>query len=176
MIKPPKVIIELGISAIEGVGVFAVGAVTKREKVADGIADVDYSSLIQWHLFGDFDEGVRRKIMDFCIGTPEGFIPPNDFDFNKLSVEWYLNHSCKGNCGFNDDGDFIAIRQIEAGEELTYDYGLAESNPNFLMTCACGNSDCRKIITGNDWKDEEFQVKNREIMLPRLRLPIPVHA
>ncbi len=114
--------------------------------------------------------------MDFCIGTPEGFIPPENLDFNRLSIEWYLNHSCEGNCGFNDNGDFVAIREIESGEELTYDYGLAESNPNFRMMCACGSKSCRKLITGNDWKDEEFQAKNQDHMLPRLRRFVPAHV
>jgi hypothetical protein len=100
---------------------------------------------------------VRKKIWDFCIGTPGGFVPPEDFDFNKLSVEWYFNHSCEGNVGFNGDGDFTAIRNIKKDEELTYDYGLAELNPRFKMRCKCGSKSCRRTITGNDWKSEEFK-------------------
>jgi hypothetical protein len=34
-----------------------------------------------------FDGSIQKKIRDFCIGTPEGFIPPQDLDFNKLSIE-----------------------------------------------------------------------------------------
>lgn len=104
-----------------------------------------------------------------CIGAPEGFIPPDKLDFNTLSIEWYLNHSCEGNVGFNDDGDFVARRHIEKSEELTYDYTLAESNPRFRMECKCGSGGCRRIITGNDWKDPAFRAKNLDYMLPRLR-------
>ncbi|HXM33928.1 MAG TPA: SET domain-containing protein-lysine N-methyltransferase [Pyrinomonadaceae bacterium] len=173
---PPKVIIELGRSPIQGVGVFAVSDIKRGEKIADGVAEQDYRDLITWSDFGSLDEDVRAKIMDFCIGTPEGFIPPENLDFNKLSIEWYLNHSCEGNCGFSDDGDFVAIRDIEREEELTYDYGLAESNPNFLMECNCESLNCRRVVTGNDWKDEEFQERSREYMLPTLRRPVSVHA
>jgi len=172
----PRVIIELAPSRIQGVGVFAVSTVRSFQKVANGIAEEDYRDLVPWRNFKSFDDDVREKIMDFCIGTPEGFIPPENLDFNRLSIEWYLNHSCEGNCGFNASGDFIANREIERGSELTYDYGLAESNPTFIMTCSCGSISCRKIITGNDWKDEDFQRRNRDFMLPRLRLPIPVLA
>ncbi len=110
--------------------------------------------------------------MAFCVGTPDGFVPPADLDFNKLSIEWYLNHSCEGNCGFNDDGDFIATRDIRKGEELSYDYGLVEPNPRFSMGCTCGSKTCRHLITGNDWKNEDFFVKNRGHMHPRLRRPL----
>lgn len=155
---------------------FAVPNIRRGGKVANGIAEDDFRELIPWTSFESYGDDVQAKIMDFCIGTPEGFIPPEDLDFNNLSIEWYLNHSCEGNCGFNDDGDFVAIKDIQPGEELTYDYGLAESNPNFKMRCTCGSKTCRRIITGNDWRDEEFQTKNEEHMLPHLRKLIPVYA
>jgi SET domain-containing protein len=173
---PPRVLIELGSSNVDGVGVFAVPNIRKTEKVADGIAEEDFQELIPWTSFERYGHDLQTKIMDFCIGTPEGFIPPENLDFNKLSIDWYLNHSCEGNCGFNYNGDFVALRSIERGEELTYDYALAESNPNFKMVCTCGTKRCRKIITGNDWKDEKFQARNQEHMLPHLRKLIPVHA
>ena len=107
--------------------------------------------------------------MDFCIGTPEGFIPPENMDFENMPVEWYMNHSCDGNIGFNDNGDFIALRDIKKGEELSYDYGLAESNPRFKMACTCGSKKCRKLVTGNDWKNLKFRKTHLNYMLPRLR-------
>src|ERR1017187_9058231 len=128
---PARVLVEMRPSAVHkgGVGVFAVPSIGATQKVADGIREEDYVHLIPWSRFASFDADVRKKIMDFCIGTPEGFIPPEDLNFNKLSIEWYLNHSCEGNIGFDDEGDFIAIKSISPGDELTYDYGLAESNP-----------------------------------------------
>src|SRR5450432_4514552 len=125
---PPRVIIELRPSNIRGVGVFATAGLTSGQKVADGIAEDDYQYLISWTNTLGYEEDIREKILDFCVGTPEGFIPPDNMDFNKLTIEWYLNHSCEGNCGFNDAGDFVAITDLERGTELTYDYGLAESN------------------------------------------------
>jgi hypothetical protein len=80
-----------------------------------------------------------------------------------------MNHSCNGNIGFNEKGDFISIRDIKKNEELTYDYGLAESNTQFNMQCNCGCSNCRKIITGNDWKNLDFRNKYLRYMLPLLR-------
>ncbi len=165
----PKVLIELKPSPIAGVGVFATTGVSDGQRLAEGISESDYPRLISWTHFSEYDADIREKIDAFCIGTPEGFIPPEDLDFNHLSIEWYLNHSCDGNVGFNEDGDFVARRRIAKGEELTYDYGLAESNPKFRMVCSCGSAKCRKIVTGNDWKDPAFRKRNFDYMLPRLR-------
>ena len=152
---------------------FAVVALERAQRVADGIAESDYGRLVSWKYFASLHADVQEKIKAFCIGTPDGFIPPADFDFNRLSIEWYMNHSCNGNIGFDKNGDFVARREITKGEELTYDYALAESNPNFYMQCRCGNSNCRGLVTGDDWKDPEFQTQNAMYMLPRLRNRLP---
>ncbi|MGC1620097.1 MAG: SET domain-containing protein-lysine N-methyltransferase [Candidatus Acidiferrum sp.] len=174
----PRVRLELRPSRIDfgGVGVFAFHGFNAGQKVADGIAEEDFTELVSWGEYSRLDTNLQRKIMAFCVGTPEGFIPPPDFDFNRLSIEWYLNHCCEGNCGFDEDGDFVAIRNIEKGEELSYDYALIESNPRFSMKCNCGKQNCRQTVTGNDWKDEEFVARNRDHMHPRLRRLLAIPA
>src|SRR5258708_9671919 len=167
----PIVHLELRPSRIDlrGIGVFAVRTIKRGEKIADGVAEEDFDSLAPWGEFRTYDPKVQSKIMAFCIGTPEGFIPPPDNDFDKLSIEWYLNHSCEGNCGFDWNGDFTALRNIGEGEEICYDYALVETNPQFSMRCECGCVKCRHLVTGNDWKNEDFVAKHREYMHPRLR-------
>lgn len=140
-------------SPIDGIGVFALKKINKDEIIAEGIHPEDSESIIKWSEVENLEPKVKKMIMDFCIGTPEGFYSPEGFDFNTLTTEWYMNHSCDGNVGFNGAGDFIAIKNIAEGDELTYDYALAESNPDFKMECNCKNSNCRKVITGNDWKN-----------------------
>lgn len=179
MIRPaPTVRLELRPSRLDpgGVGVFAMCDLQKGEKVADGVSEEDFQHLVPWEWFYRCDEEIQRKIMTFCVGTPNGFVPPPDFDFNKLSIEWYLNHSCNGNCGFDDDGDFTAIRDIRRGEELSYDYGLVESNPRFSMRCNCGSENCRYVITGNDWSNESFTRRNHDHMHPHLRRLVSIPA
>ena len=168
-LTPPSVQLELRPAGICGIGVFAVCDIETGRKVCDGISYEDFEELVPWETFGSYDVDLQQKILAFCVGTPVGFVAPPDFDFNKLSIEWYLNHSCEGNIGFNEDGDFIAISDIRKGDELSYDYGLVESNPRFSMKCACGSATCRHVITGNDWKNEDFFVKNWANMHPRLR-------
>jgi SET domain-containing protein len=148
-----NVIVELRPSKIDpkGVGVFAITNIKQGTKIFDGIYLEDFNNLISWKIVKNLPEMTLQKINAFCVGTPKGFFPPENFDFNNLSIEWYLNHSCDGNIGFNKDGDFIAIKEIKPNDELSYDYGLVESNPKFKMLCNCGSYNCRKKITGNDW-------------------------
>jgi len=168
---PKRVRIEMRPSSVHknGVGVFAASQVSKNGFIASGIYEGDLRSQIPWRLNRRYTQTVQRKVHDFCIGSPKGFIPPEHFDFNSLSIEWYFNHSCDGNVGFNRDGDFVARRDIRRGEELTYDYGLAESYPGFKMDCSCGSPRCRLKITGNDWKNPTFRKRNLDYMLPILR-------
>ncbi len=67
-----------------------------------------------------------------------------------------VNHSCAPNCGIrvNSIGahDFVAIRDIVEGEELTFDYAMMSYTINYFPSkCNCGSVQCRGEITG--WKD-----------------------
>ena len=67
-----------------------------------------------------------------------------------------VNHSCCPNCGIkvNADGahDFVAMKTIEAGDEITFDYAMRNySIEYFPKKCCCGSNNCRGSVTG--WKD-----------------------
>jgi uncharacterized protein len=79
-----------------------------------------------------------------------------------------MNHSCNYNVGFDKVGNFVTARNIKQGEELLLDYGLFFSDPKFKMKCMCGSKNCRKFITGNDWKDKKFRDKNKKYFLREL--------
>jgi hypothetical protein len=113
---PKTAIIELKTSKIDGFGVFAVDKIKKGNVVAEGIHKEDYNNLIPWSEFESYEEYLKKKILGFCIGTPKGFIPldpQQPLNFKGIPAESRMNHSCNGNLGFNDEGDFIAIRDIE---------------------------------------------------------------
>ncbi len=81
---------------------------------------------------------------------------PEDTDF--------FNHSCDPNSGFSGQVFLVAMRDIDAGEEITFDYGMtvsesAGSDMVFRMACSCGSPLCRKTITEDDWKLPELQVR-----------------
>lgn len=66
-----------------------------------------------------------------------------------------MNHSCTPNCQAQEiDGRvfFYALRNIAAGEELTIDYSLVNSNER-EAPCRCGSARCR----GTMYSAEEQQ-------------------
>jgi len=50
------------------------------------------------------------------------------------------------------------MRDIEPGEELTFDYAMTEST-QYSLKCECGAKNCRKLVTGDDWKILKLQKK-----------------
>jgi hypothetical protein len=63
-----------------------------------------------------------------------------------------FNHSCDPNLGFSGQIGLVAMCDIQAGEELCFDYAMSDGGPYDEFECFCGSEGCRKTITGNDWK------------------------
>jgi SET domain-containing protein len=68
-----------------------------------------------------------------------------------------LNHSCAPSCGVVGSQLIVAMRDIEVGEELTFDYAMCDASDYDEFACACGEPDCRGTVTGRDWQDEYLQ-------------------
>jgi len=102
--------------------------------------------------------GFPQRFQDFCYEIDEDHeVCP--VDFNNPSPIWFINHSCEPNmASLPDFYTGMALRDIEAGEELTYDYATLDSG-EWEFKCSCGASECRKIIRGWDWMMPELQTK-----------------
>jgi hypothetical protein len=48
------------------------------------------------------------------------------------------------------------MRDIAKDEELTIDYAFVD-NEDYEFECTCETPNCRKEITGRDWKIKEIQ-------------------
>lgn len=57
-----------------------------------------------------------------------------------------LNHSCQPNAGVTGIKRLIALKDIEAEEEITIDYSTIVGNPLWEMRCSCGTQLCRSTI------------------------------
>lgn len=77
-------------------------------------------------------------------------------DANKKGTDArFINHSCDPNCQIEKwkvNGEFcigvVALEDIKAGTELTYDYKF-ESVSDDMMKCHCGSTKCRGLIGEN---------------------------
>jgi SET domain-containing protein len=65
----------------------------------------------------------------------------------------YINHSCEPNCEVENTGRtiwIVAARNIQEGEELTYDYGYGADNYE-TQPCNCGAKNCCGYIVARQY-------------------------
>ena len=86
-------------------------------------------------------------------------------------VMMFLNHSCEPNVGILGQIIFVAMRNIDRGEELTIDYAMFGANKE-PMRCNCRSSNCRGLITDSDWKIKKLQEKYRGYFSSYIQLKI----
>jgi uncharacterized protein len=67
-------------------------------------------------------------------------------------MSYFFNHSCNPNFW----GD-RARRDIQPGEEITFDYGMEATGDYLLEPCCYGSELCRGKVTGHDWLLPELQ-------------------
>jgi uncharacterized protein len=75
----------------------------------------------------------------------------------------FSNHSCDPTIGIQGQIVFIALRDIQPGEELTHDWATTDDG-TYTMRCNCGAQNCRGMITGQDWRRQDLQEKYRGYM------------
>jgi uncharacterized protein len=103
---------------------------------------------------------LREKItpmlgpVEIQIGDDLIIAPVSDEE-RELSM-MYLNHSCDPNLGGRGEITFAAMRDIRASEELTHDWAMT-ADDDYSIECNCGAANCRKIVTGKDWRRPELQ-------------------
>lgn len=74
------------------------------------------------------------------------------------SMAMFVNHSCDPNCETDEEDGRVyieSIREIAAGEELTYDYWLYDGDDD--APCTCGSKKCR----GSMYSPAELRKKRR---------------
>jgi uncharacterized protein len=103
--------------------------------------------------------GGEKISLEECLKRVEDGRMNNDDGF-QIGKESYLvldfislmfNHSCDPNTAFRGESELFAIKDIKAGDEITYDYS-ATVGPNitpemWTMECRCGAPNCRKVLS-----------------------------
>jgi hypothetical protein len=131
-------------SGVHGKGVFAVQPIAAGDTVIEYVGEV-----ITW------EEAQRRHPHDPCDPNHTFYFHIDgdhviDALFEGNASKW-INHACDPNCESDERGGRIfiqAVRDIAAGEELNYDYGLVldeRYTPKLKAeyACHCGSPLCR---------------------------------
>jgi hypothetical protein len=154
--------IQMRRSDVHGNGVFAL------QDLAEGETLIEYKGeVINWK------EALRRHPHDpaqpnhtFYFHIDDGRVIDGNVKGND--ARW-INHSCEPNCEADEtDGRVYikALRNIAAGEELNYDYGLIIDEPytEKLLSefpCWCGSEQCRGTLLTPKDEDEEKKKKKK---------------
>lgn len=72
-------------------------------------------------------------------------VAPNLY-VDVVSPACFLNHSCEPNAGFHKSIFLVAIRPIQKGEEIVFDYSTTMSGDPEVMACLCAQPTCRERI------------------------------
>ena len=134
-------------SGVHGKGVFAVAPIAEGETIIEYVGEI-----ISWK------EALRRHPHDpqdpnhtFYFHVDENRVI--DALYGGNSSRW-INHSCNPNCEADEQAGRVfikALRNIAAGEELNYDYGLIideRYTPKLKAQypCWCGAPQCRGTL------------------------------
>jgi hypothetical protein len=117
-----KVYCRLAPSPIHGVGVFAIRPIPKGIDPMQEKRTFEFEEMSVAQVAG-LPEPLLKLVRDMCPENDGHFdIPP--FSLNEIGISYYLNHSKTPNMRCDEEsGNFFALRDIAAGEELTTDYG-----------------------------------------------------
>jgi len=134
-------------SGIQGRGVFAAGRIRKGRRI------IEYVGQRVTHDEADsrYDDDAMSRHHTFLFEVDESTVIDAARDGNEAR---FINHSCDPNCeAVNEDGRIYieAIRNIQPGVELTYDYAYPCDEPLtpemfHRYRCACGAPNCRGTI------------------------------
>jgi len=120
-------------SGVHGKGVFALQRLAKGEQVIEYIGEIINPEEPNHTFYFHIDD---KHVIDANVGGN--------------AARW-INHACKPNCEADEvDGRIFikALRHIEPGEELFYDYGLVIDDKytkklKKQYECRCGSKRCR---------------------------------
>ena len=150
-------------SKIHGSGVYACKPIPSGERVIEYLGDKI-----------DKEESERRANAQMELAEKTGDAAVYIFTLNKKwdidgNVPWntarLLNHSCDPNCEawIEEKQIFLyALRDIEKGEELTFDYGFDIENYED-HPCLCGSDNCvGYIVNREQWPELKKLLAARE--------------
>ena len=136
--RPPyqKFAVEVQPSTIDGRGAYAAEPIPPRRKIGE----------IRGESIGVQEARIRatrsERIMIVELSARRAI------DFSKSADPMrYTNHSCRPNarlCIRQGRVEFYALRAIDAGEEITVDYG--ETHHEGRLACRCGAPGCRGAL------------------------------
>lgn len=125
---------------------------------------------IGWGVFADCDFGEGETVL-----CSQEVASSTERDSHTIQVDWdkhvrldypshCLNHCCHASVGVVDNNlgayDFVARRNLKAGDEITFDYDTTEWELAASFSCSCDDiPDCRGKVDG--FKNNQTQIRKQ---------------
>src|SRR5512138_905390 len=139
-----------------GNGIFAQQVLKKGEILA-----VFGGIVYEWETFVHLPERDRS----LCIQVEDNlFLVPRPIWDGDC-----VNHSCNPNAGLSGQIALVAMRDIQPGEEVCFDYAMSDTMPYDEFHCECGAPNCRGSVTGSDWQLPELQKRYAGYFSPHVQ-------
>lgn len=125
-------------SALHGVGVYTTVPIATDTRVLEYTGE---------RIRADSTDGMYDDVT-YLFGLDGGKTVIDGF-----GMAAFVNHSCDPNCETDQiDGKIwiIATRDILAGEELSYDYNIYDTEPGEQVPCYCRAANCRGTMISED--------------------------
>jgi len=106
-------------------------------------------AVYQWEAFTALPD--RKRSLSIQVEEHLFLVP------DRIGEGDYVNHSCNPNAGLSGQIALVAMRDIQPGEEVCFDYAMSDTMPYDEFDCECGAANCRGRVTGNDWRISELQ-------------------
>lgn len=156
--------IEIKNSGIHSNGAFALKPIVKGTKIIEYVGrkiSKDEAEIIAEKELNTHRENVEKGAVYIFEVNDEWDVDGN-VDWNPAK---YINHSCSPNSEVEIEDDriwIVALRDINVGEEITYDYGYDlenwEDHP-----CKCGSENCiGYIISSDEWDNLKKIIVKKE--------------
>ncbi len=144
----------LASSTIQGRGVFT------GERIPAGVSVLQCSGIL---IRGD---EYTSEMSAMQVGPDQYLIA----DSEDPGLDDYLNHCCEPNLGFLDGSLVLySLREIPAGEELTFHYSTCMDEQGWEIRCGCRVPSCRGLVESHSELPEYERHRLREIVLAYLR-------
>ena len=145
--SPDSPYFEVRQSAIQGRGGFATRPIKKGTQIIEYVGE----RISQKEADRRYDDASMKRHHTFLFSLDSGKVIDAAVGGNDAR---YINHSCDPNCQAIETRGRIfieALRDIQPGEELNYDYAYERSEDTTpedeaLYMCKCGSPKCRGSI------------------------------
>lgn len=137
-------------------GLFATELIPKGTIVWCGEGDDD--EVVSIEEFNSFSKDKKEWFLNFSFQVDKDTLSSvRSLDDLEKDASHYMNHSCDPTVWFVGDLLLEARRDIQPGEEITYDYATCDSLIERITECKCGSAVCRGRVTTTDFRRPDLQ-------------------